>query len=209
MANGVTELLNVPGGDGSLTIEFNGKKYTAGLITQKVKSGYEKIMEKKALDSIFKMKEFLDPVEFREAVSSVTRDIASGVYSFGSDRSIQSLSTPGGTITFSAAHNLSNGNSITISGATPSGWNGTWTVTVLSTTQVSITFVSAPTAYVSGATTTATTTASGPVFGGDELEMDGITVAANCTTAGTVNLYISAINGAPILGLRNFNYSIT
>jgi hypothetical protein len=102
MANGVTELLNVPGGDGSLTIEFNGKKYTAGLITQKVKSGYEKIMEKKALDSIFKMKEFLDPVEFREAVSSVTRDIASGVYSFGSDRSIQSLSTPGGTITFSA-----------------------------------------------------------------------------------------------------------
>jgi hypothetical protein len=116
-----------------------------------------------------------------------------------------------GLITFSAAHNLSTGNSITISGATSTtaGWNGTWTVTVVNTTQVNITFVTAPSNYISGATVTSTTTASGPVFGGDELEMDGITVAANCTTAGTVNLYISAINGAPLLGLRNFNYSIT
>jgi len=114
-----------------------------------------------------------------------------------------------GTITFATAHNLSNGNSITISGATPSGWNGTWTVTVLNSTQVSITFVTAPAVYASGAVTTATTTASGPVLGGDELEMDGIAVAGNCTTAGTVNLYISSVSGAPILGLRNFNYSIT
>ena len=115
-----------------------------------------------------------------------------------------------GTITFSAAHNLSNGNTITISNATPSGWNGTWVVTTLNATQISITFVSAPSgSYTSGAVTTATTTASGPVLGGDELEMDGINVAANCTIAGTVNLYISSINGAPLLGLRNFNYSIT
>lgn len=114
-----------------------------------------------------------------------------------------------GTITFSADHNLSNGNIITISGATPSGWNGTWTVTVVNSTQVNITFVTAPATYVSGATVTATTTASGPVFGGDELEMDGITVAANCAVNGTVNLYISSVNGAPLLGLRNFNYSIS
>jgi len=114
-----------------------------------------------------------------------------------------------GLITFSAAHNLSTGNSITISGATPAGWNGTWTVTVANTTQVNITFVTAPATYTSGAVVTSTTTASGPVFGGDELEMDNIAVSANCTAAGTVNLYISSINGAPLLGLRNFNYSIT
>jgi hypothetical protein len=47
------------------------------------------------------------------------------------------------------------------------------------------------------------------VLGGDELEMDGITVAANCTIAGTVNVYISSVNEAPLLGLRNFNYSIS
>jgi hypothetical protein len=114
-----------------------------------------------------------------------------------------------GLITFSAAHNLSNGDSITISGATPSGWNGTWTVTTLSSVQISITFVTAPATYVSGATVTSTKTASGNVFGGDELEMDGITCAANCTTAGTVNVYISSVNETPLLGLRNFNYSIT
>lgn len=101
MSNGVSELLNVHG-EGSLSIQFNGKTYTAGLITQKVKADFEKRMEKKALDAIFRVKEHLDPVEFREAISGVTRDIAAGVYSFGSERSIQSLSTPSGTCAFAS-----------------------------------------------------------------------------------------------------------
>lgn len=101
MSNGVSELLNVPG-EGSLSIQFNGKTYTAGLITQKVKADFEKRMEKKALDSIFRVKDLLDPVEFREAISGVTRDIAAGVYSFGSERCIQSLSTPSGICTFAS-----------------------------------------------------------------------------------------------------------
>ncbi len=83
MSDTVNSLLNSEG-EGSLTIEFNGKKYTAGLITQKVKADFEKRMEKKALDSVFSMKGFLLPVEFRESVSSVSLDIASGAYSFGS-----------------------------------------------------------------------------------------------------------------------------
>lgn len=101
MSNGVSELLNVPG-EGSLSIQFNGKTYTAGLITQKVKADFEKRMERKALDAIFKVKDLLDPVEFREAVSGVTRDIAAGIYSFGSERSIQALSTPAGTCSFAS-----------------------------------------------------------------------------------------------------------
>jgi hypothetical protein len=59
-------------------------------------------MEKKALDSIFSMKDRLEPVEFREAISSVTRDIASGIYSFGSENSIASLSTPSGALAFAS-----------------------------------------------------------------------------------------------------------
>ena len=101
MADTVGNLLN-SSGEGSLTIEHNGKKYTAGLITQKVKAEFEKRMEKKALDSVFSMKDRLEPVEFREAISSVTRDIASGVYSFGSDNSISSLSTPAGALSFAS-----------------------------------------------------------------------------------------------------------
>ena len=85
-----------------MTIEYNGKKYTAGLITQKVKAEFEKRMEKKALDSVFSMKDRLEPVEFREAISSVTRDIASGIYSFGSENSIAALSTPSGALAFAS-----------------------------------------------------------------------------------------------------------
>lgn len=101
MSDTVGNLLN-SSGEGSLTIEYNGKKYTAGLITQKVKAEFEKSMEKKALDSIFLMKDRLEPVEFREAISSVTRDIASGIYSFGSENSIASLSTPSGALAFAS-----------------------------------------------------------------------------------------------------------
>ena len=114
-----------------------------------------------------------------------------------------------GTITFSAPHNLEAGNTITISGATPAGWNGTWVVAFTSSTVVTITFLSAPGNYVSGATVTTTSNSFGPVLGGDELEMDGIIVAANCTIAGTVNVYVMAANNALMLGNRTFNYSIT
>lgn len=101
MADTVGSLLN-SSGEGSLTIEYNGKKYTAGLITQKVKAEFEKRMERKALDSVFSMKDRLEPVEFREAISSVTRDIASGIYSFGSENSIAALSTPSGALAFAS-----------------------------------------------------------------------------------------------------------
>jgi hypothetical protein len=116
-----------------------------------------------------------------------------------------------GTITFSAPHNLAAGNTITISGATttPIGWNGTWVVAITNSTVVTITFVTAPANYSSGATVTTTSNSFGPVLGGDELEMDGIMVAANCTTAGTINVYVTAANNALMVGNRTFNYSIT
>jgi len=101
MSDSVSNILNTDG-EGSLTIEYNGKKYTSSLITQKVKADYEKRMEKKALDAVFSIKDRLEPIEFREAMSSVTRDIASGVYSFGSELSISALSTPAGAVSFAS-----------------------------------------------------------------------------------------------------------
>ena len=61
-----------------------------------------------------------------------------------------------GTITFASAHGLSTGQTITITGSTPSGWNGTWGVTVTGTTTCTINFPigGAPAAYTSGATVT-------------------------------------------------------
>jgi hypothetical protein len=98
MADTVNSLLNSNGEGGSLTIEFNGKKYTAGLITQRIKAEFEKKLEKKALDAVYSLKSHLEPVEFREAISGVTRDIATGIYSFGSDNSVQAMTTPWGGI---------------------------------------------------------------------------------------------------------------
>lgn len=50
-----------------------------------------------------------------------------------------------GTIVFSSAHNLSAGWIITLSGFSPSGWNGTFAVaTVVNSTTITISFASAP-----------------------------------------------------------------
>lgn len=54
------------------------------------------------------------------------------------------------TITTSAAHGLSTGQSVTISSVSPSAWNGTYTVTVINATQFSYSLGSNPGAYVSG-----------------------------------------------------------
>jgi hypothetical protein len=49
-----------------------------------------------------------------------------------------------GTITFASAHGLSNGNTMLLTGFSPSGWNGYWTVAVSSTTVVTVTFSGQP-----------------------------------------------------------------
>lgn len=54
------------------------------------------------------------------------------------------------TITTSAAHGLSTGQSISISNASPSGWNGTYVVTVTGATQFTYALASNPGAHVSG-----------------------------------------------------------
>lgn len=65
-----------------------------------------------------------------------------------------------GTITFASAHGLGIGNIINLSGFTPAGWNGTWSVlSVVSTTQVTVQLLTNPGAITVVGTTTAPITA--------------------------------------------------
>jgi hypothetical protein len=59
-----------------------------------------------------------------------------------------------GTLTFASRHNLVTGNSITISGATPSGWNGSYVVTVTSPTVVTFSNATATASVVGTAVAT-------------------------------------------------------
>jgi len=62
-----------------------------------------------------------------------------------------SVSTQTGTINFVSAHNLNTGDTIVISGATPSGWNGVYTFTKTTASAGTITFGgTAPAAWSSG-----------------------------------------------------------
>ena len=75
------------------------------------------------------------------------------VADIGGGISTGSVATQTGTITFTSAHNLLTGDTIVISGATPSGWNGTYTFTKTGASTGTITFGgTAPAVYASGAT---------------------------------------------------------
>ena len=138
------------------------------------------------------------------------------------------------TFTTATPHNLQAQQTVTIASASPVAYNGSFAIQYISATQFQVTYAASPGSYTSGAVATsyfpvtgqtftfsdaAATTSSvvsivpsastaNSAYGGDELEMDDICVAASCTTAGTVNVYISTNNG-PIAGIRNFNYSLS
>lgn len=150
---------------------------------------------------------------------------------------VVSVSTTAGqqlvTYTTATPHNLQAQQVVTIASATPTAYNGSFAAQYISATQFAVTLSSAPGSYVSGATATsyfptnsqsftftdalATTgsvisivpsaSTANSAFGGDELDMDGISVAGSCTTAGTINVYVYA-NG-PLAGIRNFNYTLS
>jgi len=148
-----------------------------------------------------------------------------------------SLSTANGqfqvTYTTTTPHNLQAMQVVKIENATPVAYNGSFSIQYISATQFAVTYATTPGIYASGATAVAhypvnsqsftfadalATTSSvisiapsastaNSALGGDELEMDGLSVAGSCTTNGTINVYVFA-NG-PIAGIRNFNYTLS
>lgn len=77
------------------------------------------------------MSGLLSQLGVADEVASSMPAVSSGVFAAGVPNT--------GTITFGSAHNLRVGDKLTLTGATPSAWNGTWTVqTVTSSTVVVI-----------------------------------------------------------------------
>ena len=75
------------------------------------------------------------------------------VADIGGGISTGTVASQTGTITFTGSHNLVSGDTIIISGASPTGWNGIYTFTKTTATAGTIVFGgTAPAAYSSGAT---------------------------------------------------------
>ena len=73
-----------------------------------------------------------------------------GTYPYAATVSAAIWASSVATITTSAAHGLSTGQSVSVSNVSPSAWNGTYVVTVIDATHFSYTLAASPGAYVSG-----------------------------------------------------------
>ena len=110
------------------------------------------------------------------------------------------LSSGSGTVTLSFATQVNSpgsGTSITISGFTPSGYNGTATITSVGTT--SSTFVG----YISGTQLTVTTLSTGTIVLGQIITSLSSTITANTYITG----FVSGVNGSA--GVYTINISQT
>ena len=81
---------------------------------------------------------------------SFAKSSSPGAYPYVATISAASWSSSVATITTSAAHGLSTGYSVTISNASPVGWNGTYVVTVIDDTHFSYALATNPGTWVSG-----------------------------------------------------------
>lgn len=81
---------------------------------------------------------------------SFAKSSSPGAYPFVATVAAATWSSGLATITTSAAHGLSTGYSVTISNASPSGWNGTYVVTVIDDTHFSYALATNPGTWVSG-----------------------------------------------------------
>lgn len=133
------------------------------------------------------------------------------------------------------------GSRVIITGVTPTGYNGTYTVTASTTTSVSFASSTTGAMSVAGVIQTgdwvpvysqsfsvpisstlwsAASVVTGTAYGvaqpivypgnagaainalGDELEMDNLVVAASLGSTPNVNVYVSTVNGGPVVGPR-------
>jgi hypothetical protein len=133
------------------------------------------------------------------------------------------------------------GSQVIITGVTPTGYNGTYTVTASTTTSVSFANSTTGAQSVAGVIQTgdwvpvysqsfsvaistalwnASSVVTGTAYGasqpivypgnagaaisalGDELEMDGLVVSASLGSTPNVNVYVSTVNGGPVVGPR-------
>lgn len=156
-----------------------------------------------------------------QAIRSQGTQIQRGATSVVPPQTISGITASGSvaTATTSTAHGLQSGAIVTLSGATPSAYNGTYAITVLSPTTFSYTTASAPggVATVVGAYTAQSVTFS-TVEEASDIKLGGVSVSAIDVTHllstskefiaglkdnGTCDLSANFINGAIQTLMRN------
>lgn len=75
------------------SFEHGGKSYTCAPWTFKIQGEFEKYLEEFAIQKVRQIKPSLTDDEYRNLVTSVHKDIASGQYSFGGELVSKSLGT--------------------------------------------------------------------------------------------------------------------
>jgi len=100
------------------------------------------------------------------------------------------------TATFASSHGLATGNSVTVAGATPSDYNGTFTITAISDTSITYTVTGSPTTPATG-TITCTGTYASVVF---ECTTTGATTNIDSSSTLTIDTPISGVDDSAIIG---------
>lgn len=78
------------------TLEHKGKTYKARLITQGVKTEYERWLQQEAMRSILPLQGLVDNDTFKELVRDVTEDVASRKFAFHGEFAQATMRKPGG-----------------------------------------------------------------------------------------------------------------
>jgi hypothetical protein len=119
-------------------------------------------------------------------------------YQYSAGKAVTSFTnvTTTATVTTLVAHNLSNGDSVTVSGCTPSAYNGTFTITVTGTTTFAYTMGSNPggSASVIGSYTYANWGALGSGSGGGGASAGGA-IYENTQSISTSYTMTTSYNG--------------
>ncbi len=77
---------------GGSELEFEGTTYTISPWTYDVQAQYERYLEKMAFTTLKKSKPYLTDEEWNEQLKLLNQDITIGIYSFGSDKCLKSMS---------------------------------------------------------------------------------------------------------------------
>lgn len=66
------------------SIEFEGQVYQLAPLTYALQAKYETWLERRAVEAVRRQRSYLDDDEYQQKMTAVDRDIAAGIYSFGS-----------------------------------------------------------------------------------------------------------------------------
>lgn len=75
------------------TFDYQGTAYRLSPWTYKIQAEFERYLEDQALRTVKRMRPYCNDVEYRDLLSAVSRDIASGYYNFGGEAVNRAMGT--------------------------------------------------------------------------------------------------------------------